>query len=111
MSIEDTANSELMKVYESTNNQLLWDFKILQQTDNKIEHNKPDIVVLDKVERKRLIIDVACLFDILQWLAEISVTCHLKSLQRACLLGTARILRLTLTLTQSLKFLRSRAVT
>ena len=43
-------------------NKLLWDFKI--QTDKKIEHNKPDIVVLDKMERKCLIIDVACPFDI-----------------------------------------------
>ena len=42
-------------------NKLLWDFKI--QTDNKVEHNKPDIVVLDKIERKCLIIDVACPFD------------------------------------------------
>ena len=47
---------------ESTNNKLLWDFKI--QTDNKIEHNKPDIVILDKIERKFLIIDVACPLDI-----------------------------------------------
>ena len=100
---------------------------------------KPDIVVLDKVERKCLIIDVACLFDtrvkdkekekienyqdlkrklrriwklrtvtvvpimigtlgtvsidIEKWLAEIGVTCRLESLQRACLLDTARILR------------------
>ena len=45
-------------------NKLLWDFKI--QTDNKVEQNKPDIVnvVLDKIERKCLIIDVACAFDI-----------------------------------------------
>ena len=35
-------------------NKLLWDFKI--QTDNKVEHNKPDIVVLDKIERKCLIL-------------------------------------------------------
>ena len=122
---------------ESTNNKLLWDFKI--QTDNKIEHNKPDIVILDKIERKFLIIDVACPLDIgvkgkdkekienyqylkrelkriwklsritvvpviigtlgtaskdiEKWLAEIVVTCRLKSLQIACLLGTARILR------------------
>ena len=47
---------------ESTNNKLLWDFKI--QTDNKIEHNKPAIVILDKIERKFLIIDVACPLDI-----------------------------------------------
>ena len=30
--------------------------------------------------------------DIEEWLAEIGVTCCLESLQRACLLGTARIL-------------------
>ena len=35
-------------MYESTDNKLLWDFKI--QTNNNIEHNKPDIVVLDKIE-------------------------------------------------------------
>ena len=28
-----------------------------------------------------------------KWLAEIGVTCRLESLRRACLLGTARILR------------------
>ena len=31
--------------------------------------------------------------DIEKWLAEIGVTCRLESLGRACLLGTARILR------------------
>ena len=55
-------NDEPQQVCESTNNKLLWDFKI--QTDNKIEHNKPDIVILDKIERKFLIIDVACPLDI-----------------------------------------------
>ena len=34
------------------------------QTDNKIEHSKPNIVVLDKIECMCLIIDVACHFDI-----------------------------------------------
>ena len=45
-------------------NKMLCDFKI--QTENKIEHNKHDIVnvVSDKIERKCLIIDVACAFDI-----------------------------------------------
>ena len=43
-------------------NKLLWDFKI--QTDNKVEQNKSDIEVSDKIERKCLIIDVACAFDI-----------------------------------------------
>ena len=124
-------------MHESTNNKLPWDFKI--QTDNEIEHNKPDIVVLDKIKRKCLVIDVACPFDIRlkdkekqkienyedfkrelkriwklrrvtvvpniigalgtaskdieKWLAEIGVSCRLDSLQRACLLGMARILR------------------
>ena len=50
-------------MYESTNNKLLWDFKI--QTDNKIEHNKP---VLNEIEQKCLIIDVACPFD--TWMKE-----------------------------------------
>ena len=127
-------------MYESTNNKLLWEFKI--QTDKKIEPNKPDIVVLDKMEWKCLIIDVACSFDtrvkdkmkekienyqdlkrelkriwklrrvtvvpviigalgtvskdIEKWLAEIGVTYRLESLQRACLLRTARILRIVL---------------
>ena len=49
-------------MYECTNNKLLWDFKI--QTDNKVEHNKPDIIVLEKIERKCMIIDVTCPFDI-----------------------------------------------
>ena len=48
-------------VYESTHNKLLWDFKI--PTDNEIEHNKPEIVVLDKTEWKCQIIDVACPSD------------------------------------------------
>ena len=43
-------------MYESTNNKL-WDFKI--QTVNKIGLNKPDVLVLDKIEQKCLIIDVA----------------------------------------------------
>ena len=33
-------------------------------TDSKIEHNKLNIVVLDKIERTCLFIDVACHFDI-----------------------------------------------
>ena len=55
-------NYEPQPVYEPSNNKLLWDFKI--QTENKIEHNKSDIEVLDEIKRMCLIIDVACLFDI-----------------------------------------------
>ena len=54
-------NHEPQPVYECTKNKLLWDLKI--QTDNKIEHNKADIMVLDKIERKWLIIDAACPSD------------------------------------------------
>ena len=56
-------NHEPQSVYESTDNKLLWDFKI--QTNNNIKHNKPDIVVLDKIEWKCLIIGVPCLFNTL----------------------------------------------
>ena len=37
---------------------LLWDFLI--QTDKKLDHNRPDIVLVDKQSKSCLIIDVAC---------------------------------------------------
>ena len=40
---------------------LLWDFII--QTDRHLDHNRPDIVVLEKEGRVCSIIDVACPFD------------------------------------------------
>ena len=40
---------------------MLCDFKI--QKDHRIDHNKPDIVVLDRQSRSCLIIVVACPFD------------------------------------------------
>ena len=40
---------------------MLWDFRI--QTDHQIEHNRPDVVVLDKIERSCYVIDIACPFD------------------------------------------------
>ena len=48
-------------VCESERYKLLWDFKI--QTDRHIDHNKPDIVLLNKEEKSCFIIDVACPFD------------------------------------------------
>ena len=45
----------------SNNNKLLWDF--LVQTDHKIEHNRPDMVAIDKKERNCTIINIACPFD------------------------------------------------
>ena len=40
---------------------LLWDFPI--QTDNKLDHNRPDIVVENKSSRSCLLMDIACPFD------------------------------------------------
>ena len=46
-----------MKVLENDEVKLLWDFSI--QTEKRIEHNKPDIVVLDNKQKLCLVIDVA----------------------------------------------------
>ena len=43
-------------------NKLQWDFFKIQ-TDNKVEQNKPDIVNVEEIQRKCLIIDVARPFD------------------------------------------------
>ena len=124
-------------VLESDKAKILWDFSI--QTDHPLEHNKPDIVLLDKEENTCFIIDVACPFDTRvaskerekveryqdlkreikrlwkcrnvkvvpivigalgtistefeNWLQVIKLRNQVEPLQRACLLGTARILR------------------
>ena len=50
----------------STTNKLQWDFKIHTTQHSKYnQHNKTDMVVLNMIERKFLIIDVACPFQIL----------------------------------------------
>ena len=49
------------QVCDSEKYKLLWDFKI--QTDQRMDHNKPHVVLLNKEERPCLIIDVACPFD------------------------------------------------
>ena len=48
-------------VLENEKVKLLWDFSI--QTEIKIDHNKPDLVLLHKKRRTCYIIDVACPFD------------------------------------------------
>ena len=48
-------------VSENENVKVLWDMRI--QTDNVIEHSRPDLILLDKKDRKCLIVDVACPFD------------------------------------------------
>ena len=50
-----------MTVIENEEIKLLWDFCI--QTEMKIKHNKPDLVLLYKKARICYIIDVACPFD------------------------------------------------
>ena len=49
------------KVLESKNCKILWDFPI--KTDKTLEHNRPDITVIDKKSKKCLLIDRACSFD------------------------------------------------
>ena len=119
---------------------LLWDFRI--QTDHHFDHNRPDIVVLEKASRVCQIIDVACPFDtrivekerekidhyqdlkveiqkmwnckslsvvpivigalgtvtknLMMWVTKIGTPGILNLLQKACLLGTAKILKRTL---------------
>ena len=121
---------------------IIWD--VLIQTDKKLEHNKPDIVVVNKETNACLIIDVACPFDTrviekerekitryedLKWeiikiwkcrsmrvipivigalgtiskgfkdyLSEISEDIYFGTLQKECLLGTARTLRYALSI-------------
>ena len=119
---------------------MLWDFTI--QTDHRLEHNKPDIVVYNKSKRERIIIDIACPFDtrivekdnenvekyqdlkyeikkiwrckkvtivpivigalgtlskdVCSWMDKIEMREKTDLLQKACLLGTAKIIRRTL---------------
>ena len=47
---------------ETSDVKSLWDFDI--QTDNEIQARRPDIVVVNKKERKCYIIDVAVLGDV-----------------------------------------------
>ena len=49
------------KVLENDQVLLLWDFSI--QTETRIDHNKPDIMLKNKKEKSCQIIDVACTFN------------------------------------------------
>ena len=137
-SYEHVVDSE-KKVLENEDVKVLWDFPI--QTDKKLDHNRPDITMIDKRKKVCWLIDVACPFDtridkkehekieaytelkyevLKVWWAEVqkvfivpiiigalgSVTKKLgknleminsvkgvEPLQKACLLGTARIIR------------------
>ena len=48
-------------VLENDEVKILWDFSI--QTEQKIEHNRPDITIFDKKEKQCYVIDVAWPFD------------------------------------------------
>ena len=128
---------EKEKVVENEEIKLLWDFKI--QTDHTLEHNMPDITLVNKKKRECMIIDIACPFDTRvpkkekekmdhyqdlkreikklwnmkevtvipviigalgtintkfeTYIKKIGIECPTELLQKACLLGTARILR------------------
>ena len=45
------------KVMENDQAKILWDFQI--QTDKMVMANQPDIVIIDKQQRKAVVIDVA----------------------------------------------------
>ena len=49
------------KVLESENCEILWVFPI--QTDNTLEHNRPDATVIEKKNKKCIPIDPACPLD------------------------------------------------
>ena len=51
-----THNAE--KVFQSDSCKILWDFSI--HKDKKLKHNKPDITVIDTVNKSFLIIDPTC---------------------------------------------------
>ena len=46
-------------VMENDQVKVLWYIRV--QTDHPLEHNRPDLVVLEKEERTSSVIDVACL--------------------------------------------------
>ena len=48
-------------VCEHENAEILWDFCI--QTDHKVDHNKPDIVMVHKRKRIAMLIDIEFAFD------------------------------------------------
>ena len=49
------------KVMENEDVKVLWDYPI--QTDKKLDHNRPDITMIEKRNKVRWLIDVACPFD------------------------------------------------
>ena len=56
-----TWNHKVESVIVTEDIRLLWDFPI--QTDQRIEHNRPDIAFENEKDRSRLLIDITCPFD------------------------------------------------
>ena len=125
------------KPLESENCMILWDFPI--QTGKTLEHNRPDITVIDKKRKKFLLIDPSCPFDTRvekkeeqkkknyselkyeitkiwkmrkvevipvvigalgtvkkhfeKWIEKLDSELTIETLQKSCLLGTAKIIR------------------
>ena len=74
-------------VSENTNHKLLWVMNI--QCDHKIEARRPDIVIINKVEKSAIIIDAA----IQKFMEQIGIELETHIAQKTKVLGTARILR------------------
>ena len=49
------------EVLESEDWKILWNFPL--QADKTLEHNQPDIIVIDKKSKMYLLIDLACPLD------------------------------------------------
>ena len=125
------------KLLENDNVKILWFFSV--QTSRKLEHNKPDNLIVDKQRGECHIIDVACSFDtqvkekkqekverfhklkreigklwqykkvvvipiiigalgtigkdFRTWIRKIQMENYCNLMQKACLLGTAKIIR------------------
>ena len=125
------------KLLENDNVKILWFFSV--QTSRKLEHNKPDNLIVDKQRGECHLIDVACSFDtqvkekkqekverfhklkreigklwqykkvvvipiiigalgtigkdFRTWIRKIQMENYCNLMQKACLLGTAKIIR------------------
>ena len=90
------------RLITSCDNDLTSEWKTKKLRENNWEVPRPEVRVETDLDNctyqlliEKLIIGVLGTVskDIEEWFAEIGVTCCLESLHRACLLGTARILR------------------
>ena len=127
---------KVKKVIETDEIKILWNMQI--QTDKVIENSRPNIVVFNKIMRKCVSIDIACLFDthinekeqnkieiygdlrneikriwkyrvvviapvivgalgiiskFEKWMEKLEISVQIPLLQKACLLGTGKILK------------------